>query len=255
MTKKFKKMKKLTILILTVCSMLAFGQKVSDYKYISVPVKFETFKEDFGLGELLIKTLRAKNYTIVPTDKLQWPSDAQSNPCNVLIADIINDSGFLRNKVLVQFKDCNDKVISSVKGASNIKEYKEGYQDALKQTYVSISPANPVNQVQNNKIQESTTTTQVVTNTVSTSTDSGAQKFSNGKMDLQRIQIDNNQFILVSSNSTSPFATFKATTKNDVFRVKLQNGDSTLGYFENGNIVIEIPQSNGEYFKEIFSKK
>jgi hypothetical protein len=44
------------------------------------------------------------------------------------MADIINDSGFLRNKVLVQFKDCNDKVVSSAKGASNIKEYKEGYQ-------------------------------------------------------------------------------------------------------------------------------
>lgn len=250
-------MKKLSILILTVCSMFAFGQKVSDYKYISVPVKFETFKEDFGLGELLIKTLRSKNYTIVPTDKLQWPSDAQSNPCSVLMANIINDSGFLRNKVSVQFKDCNDKVISSIKGSSSIKEYKEGYQDALKQTYVSISPANPINQVQT-KIQETTTNnTQVATTaTVSAiSTDSGAQKFSNGKMDLQRIQIDNSQFILVGSNSSSPFATFKATTKSDVFRVKLQNGDSTLGYFENGNVVIEIPQGNGEYSKEVFSKK
>jgi hypothetical protein len=252
---KIKKMKKLSILILTVCSMLAFGQKVSDYKYISVPVKFETFNDDFGLGELLIKNLRSKNYTIVPTDKLQWPSDAQSNPCSVLMADIINDSGFLRNKVSVQFKDCNDKIISSVKGTSSIKEYKEGYQDALKQTYVSISPANPINQVQSKVQVETPANTQVATNTVSASTDNSAQKFSNGKMDLQRIQIDNSQFILVGSNSSSPFATFKATTKSDVFRVKLQNGDSTLGYFENGNVVIEIPQGNGEYSKEIFSKK
>ena len=244
-------MKKIALLILTICSMFAFGQKVSDYKYISVPVKFETFKEDFGLGELLIKTLRAKNYIVVPSDKLQWPSEAKDNPCNVLITDIINDSGLLRNKVLVQFKDCNDKVVSSIKGASSIKDYKEGFQDALKQTFVSISPVNPTNQPQN-KVQETIVNN---TNTVSVSSDSGAQKFSNGKMDLQRIQIDNNQFILVSSNSTSPFATFKTTTKNDVFRVKLQNGDSTLGYFENGNVVIEIPQSNGEYSKEVFSKK
>ncbi|MDQ0595650.1 hypothetical protein QFZ37_004019 [Chryseobacterium ginsenosidimutans] len=248
-------MKKLTILVLTACSMLAFGQKVSDYKYISLPSKFETFKEDFGLSELLTKTLRSKNYTVIPSDKLQWPSDAQSNPCNVLMADVINDSGFLRNKVLVQFKDCNEKVVSSIKGSSNVKEFKEGFQDALKQTYVSISPANPTIQPQS-KVQETTlTNTQVATSTVSTSTDTGAQKFSNGKMDLQRIQIDNSQFILVGSNSSLPFATFKATTKNDVFRVKLQNGDSTLGYFENGNIVIEIPQGNGEYSKDVFSKK
>lgn len=238
--------------------MLAFGQKVSDYKYISLPSKLETFKEDFGLNNLLTKTLRSKNYTVIPSDKLQWPAEAQSNPCNVLMADIINDSGFLRNKVLVQFKDCNDKVVSSIKGASNIKEYKEGYQDALKQTFVSISPANPTAQPASLvQVQETVTanSTQVVTNSSSSSVDNTALKFSNGKMDLQKIQIDNSQFILVNSNSSSPFATFKVTTKSDVFRVKLQNGESTLGYYENGNIVIEMPVSGGEYGKEIFYKK
>ncbi|WP_415325494.1 hypothetical protein [Chryseobacterium sp. MMS23-Vi53] len=250
-------MKKLSLVIVTACSMLAFGQKVSDYKYISLPAKFETFKEDFGLGEMLTKTLRAKNYTVIPSDKLQWPSEAQSNPCNVLIADVLNDSGFLRNKVLVQFKDCNNKSIASIKGASNIKEYKEGYQDALKQTFTSISPANPTNQpAAPIKPQETAVvSTQPVTTATSSNVDNTAVRFSNDKMDLQKIQIDNSQFILVNSNSSSPFATFKATTKNDFFRVKLQNGESTLGYFENGNIVIEIPQPNGEFAKEIFSKK
>lgn len=236
--------------------MSAFGQKVSDYKYVSLPAKFETFKEDFGLGELLTKTLKSKNYTVIPADKLHWPSEAKDNPCSVAAADIINDSGFLRNKVLVQFKDCNDKVISAVKGASSIKEYKEGYQDALKQTYVSISPANPVVQVptqQPIRVQETVSDKPAATNTATS--DTSAMKFSNGKNDFQKIQIDNSQFILVGTNSSSPFATFKATTKNDTFRVKLQNGDSTLGYYENGNIVIEVPQSNGEYAKEIFLKK
>jgi len=249
-------MKKTAIFILTLSSLAAFAQKVSDYKYISLPTKFETFKEDFGLGELLTKTLRSKNYIVVPSDKLQWPSEAKDNPCNVLMADIINDSGFLRNKVLVKFKDCNDKEIQSIKGASSIKEYKEGYQDALKQTYVSISPAKPVNQISTPaKIQETTVSAQPEKNVISSSSDNSAVRFSNGKIDLQKIQMDNSQFILVGPNSSSPFATFKATTKNDIFRVKLQNGDSTLGYFENGNIVIEIPQSNGEYSKEVFSKK
>lgn len=236
--------------------MLAFGQKVSDYKYITLPSKFETFKEDFGLGDLLTKTLRSKNYTVIPADKLQWPSEAQSNPCNVLTANILNDSGLLRNKVLLQFKDCNDKVISSIKGASSIKEFKEGFQDALKQTYVSISPANPASQpIAQTKVQETSVSTQPVNNTPASVSDNSAVRFSNGKMDLQKIQIDNSQFILITSNSSSPFATFKTTAKADVYRVKLQNGETTLGYYENGNIVIEIPQSNGEFTREVFSKK
>lgn len=235
--------------------MFVFGQKVSDYKYISLPAKFETFKEDFGLADLLVKTLRSKNYTVIPSDKLQWPAEAQSNPCNVLIADVQNDSGFLRNKVLLQFKDCNNKVISSAKGASNIKDFKEGYQDALKQTFVSLSPANPINQTVAQTNSNEKTVSAPSTNVSSTAIDNSAVRFSNGKTDLQKIQIDNHQFILAAQNSSSPFATFKATTKADVFRVKLQNGDTTLGYYENGNIVIEIPQANGEYFKETFSKK
>ncbi|WP_294225055.1 hypothetical protein [uncultured Chryseobacterium sp.] len=246
-------MKKISLVIVTACSVFAFGQKVPDYKYISVPSKFATFKkEDYGLGEMLIKTLRNKNYTVIPEDKLQWPAEAQSNPCNVLAADIINDSGFLRNKVLLQFKDCHDKVISSAKGTSNIKEYKEGYQDALKQTFVSISPANPISRIAepHSGVQDVAVTAQLVD-----TADQSAVKFSNGKTELQKIQIDALQFILVGNNSSSPFATFKATTKNDVFRVKLQNGESTLGYYENGNIVIEMPQANGNYTKEIFSKK
>lgn len=252
-------MKKLTLVILTACSMFVFGQKVSDYRYISMPLNFETFKQDYGLAEMLAKTLKSKNYTVVPADKLQWPAEAQANPCSVLMADVVNDSGLLRNKVLLQFKDCNDKVISSTKGSSNIKEFKEGFQDALKQTFVSVSPSSPV--VQTTAASTTITTTSSGTeikepeNKNQVTSDNNAVKFSNGKVDVMKVQLDNQQFILVNSNSSSPYATFKTTTKADVFRVKLQNGEATLGYYENGNIVIELPKANGEYEKEIFVKK
>lgn len=239
--------------------MFVFGQKVSDYQYISIPSRLESFKQDYGLSDMLAKTLKSKNYIVISSDKLQWPAEAQANPCNVLLANVVNDSGLLRNKVLLQFKDCNDKIISSVKGASNIKEFKEGFQDALQQTFVSVSPSNPV--VQTTAATTATSTISSVTETKEThtassvSSDNNAITFSNGKANLMKVQLDNQQFILVNSNSSSPYATFKTTTKADVFRVKLQNGEATLGYYENGNIVIEMPKANGEYSKEIFVKK
>ncbi|SMP30830.1 hypothetical protein [Chryseobacterium profundimaris] len=251
-------MKKISLVILTACSIFAFGQKVSDYQYISLPSKFESFKQDYGLADMLSKTLTNKNYTVIPSDKLQWPVEAKANPCNVLMADVVNDSGFLRNKVLLQFKDCNDKVLSSVKGVSSIKEFKEGFQDALKQTFVSVSPSSPVvqaNPANTTATMSSVTDTKETEISGSASSDNNAITFSNGKADVMKVQLDNNQFILVNSNSSSPYATFKATTKTDVFRVKLQNGETTLGYYESGNIVIEMPKGNGEYFKEIFVKK
>ncbi len=82
-----------------------------------------------------------------------------------------------------------------------------------------------------------------------------AESYSNGAMSFQKIQISKDQFILVSSSSSVPFATFKNTTKADVYRVILENGTSTLGYTENGNLIIEIPTNDGNYKKEVFTAK
>ncbi|ANF50055.1 hypothetical protein A0O34_05730 [Chryseobacterium glaciei] len=247
---KILKMKKLSILILTICSVIAFGQKVSDYKYVSIPEKFQTFKNSFDLETFLANTLKGKKYVILQGDKLKWPSEAMGNSCSIINADVINDKTMLRNRVILQFKDCNGKTILESKGNSTIKEFEEGFQDALKQALIVVPIANPVAIVQN---EVATPTNVSVTATLVT--ESTASKYSNGKLDLQKVQIDNNQFILVKPNSSLPFATFKATTKRDVFRVKLENGDSTIGYFENGNIVIEMLQANGEYSKEVFAGK
>ena len=48
---------------------------------------------------------------------------------------------------------------------------------------------------------------------------------------------------------------FKNTTKSDVYRVTLENGTSTLGYTENGNLVIEIPTNDGNYKKVVLIAK
>lgn len=253
---KILKMKKLSILILTICSIISFGQKVSDYKYVSIPEKFKDFKEDFGLKNFITKELKAKKYIIIPDDKETWPMDAKENVCSVIHAEVLDTSGFLRNKVLLQFKDCKDKVIVESKGSSNIKEFDEGFQDALKQALIVVQVSNPVAIVAQNEVVASANNNDVSsTPSQTTENTNAASKYSNGKLDLQKVQIDNNHFILVKPNSSVPFATFKATTKKDVFRVKLENGDLTIGYFENGNIVIEIPQANGEYAKDVFAGK
>ncbi|MGO4709199.1 hypothetical protein AB4Y90_08780 [Chryseobacterium sp. 2TAF14] len=255
-------MKKLSVIISSFCVMLSYAQKVSDYKYVVVPGTFESFKKDnYGLSALLTKNLKAKQYTIISENRGQWPEDANANPCSVLNADLVNDSNFLRNKIILEFKDCNSKVISSEKGGSSIKEFAEGYQDALSKALVAIPISKPTEQnnmvysmnrdYSMNNVQEGMKQEPVRTESKRESDKS--VRFSNGKINLQKIQIDETQFILADGNSSVPFATFKETTKKDVFRVKLSSGESTTGYYENGNLVIEIPKGNDEYSKEVFS--
>lgn len=252
-------MKKLSTIIAALCITFSYAQKVSDYKYIALPEKFSGFKNDqYKLDVLLSKALKQKQYVVVSGNRSQWTAEANSNPCSVLNADVINDSGFLRNKVVLEFKDCNGKVVASQKASTSIKEFEEGFQDALKQALVTIpvsSPkeiSNPEAVVQ--EVQYAEPVKEVSVQKVENSTPQSG-KYTNGKVSLQKVQIDDSQFILVENNSSVPFATFKSTSKKDTFKVKLNSGESTIGYYENGNIVIEIPKGNDDYSKEVFTLK
>lgn len=239
--------------MLAVCSIMIFAQKVSDYKYVTVPEKFETFKEDYGLKDFFTKALKGKKYIILPVIKDNWPSEARNNFCNVVNADVINDKSLFKNKVIVQFKDCNNNMILEAKGGSKIKEFEEGLQDALREALIKMPISNPI------ALLPSATTNTITHNSSDESVKSTAtpesSNFSNGKINLQKIQIDPSQFILAKSGSSVPFAAFKTTSKDSVFIVKLDNGSTTIGYFENGNIVIDIPQADGKYSKEVFMAK
>ncbi|MEJ5102507.1 hypothetical protein [Chryseobacterium sp. MYb328] len=236
-------MKKLSILMLAICSTAVFGQNVSDYKYVSIPDKFTSFKGDsYGLEAALAKALKSKKYTILSTSKEQWPWEAKDNSCNVLNADVQAIKSFFTNKLKIEFKDCNNKVLFESKGSSDIKEFQEGLADALKQALISVGPSNPV---------------QIAAQESTPSVASAADNYSNGKVEVQKIQIDDNQFILAKSGSALPFAIFKTTSKKDVFIVKLSDNTTTvtIGYFENGDIVIDIPKADGRYTKEVFRRK
>ncbi|MCU7612818.1 hypothetical protein N0B16_00030 [Chryseobacterium sp. GMJ5] len=243
-------MKKLSITIAVFCASFSFAQKVSDYKYISIPEKFTGFKNNqYGVDTALAKSLKGKKYIVISGNKSEWPEEAFSNPCSVLNADVVNDSGLLRNKIILEFKDCNNNVVSSQKANTIIKEYVEGFQDALKQALVTVPVSNPKMVISTTQVESSSTNE---SNESPKSSESRSAKYSNGKTMFQRVQIDGNQFILIETNESTPYATFRATTKKDVFRVKLKNGTTTIGYLEDKNIVIEMPQPNGEYSKEVF---
>lgn len=242
--------------VLAFCSTIAFAQKVSDYKYVMIPEKFQTFKNSYGLEASLAKALQGKKYEILPEAMDKWPTVARNNSCNVVTAEVVNDKNLFTNKVILQFKDCNKKVIFESKGRSDIKEFEEGFADALKEALTKVGVSSPVEMLPSRTPDAAQTVVHNTTAEPSTSSATpAANAYSNGKSDLQKIQVDANQFILAKSGSSVPFAVFKTTSKKDVFLVKLADGNTTIGYFENGNIVIDMPLGDGRYSKEVFAGK
>lgn len=251
-------MKKISVFTLMLAGAAIFGQKVSDYKYISVPEKFKAFdKDSYGLETALAKGLTDKKYTVVQVIK-DWPAEAKDNPCSVGYANVLDNSNFLRNRVIIEIKDCKDKVVFTSKGFSTIKDFRQGFQDALKQAIIAVPVSYPAEIAPAVKPEESVPAQSENKNEAVSSSpvsENKSEKYTNGKLNLQKIQVDNKQFILAENGSSVPFAVFKASSKKDVFRVKLTDGNYTIGYFENGNIIIDMPQSNGEYSKEVFLSK
>ena len=267
-------MKNILSLSLLFCLSMVFGQNISDYQYIYVPAKFKDFEANqYNLNTQLKKALIDKKYTIIHEEMTDWPAELRENPCKVLTADLLNDSNMFRNRVKLQFTNCQKKVVSETKGNSLYKEYDLGFEDALNLSLKTIPASSPNPNLFVSNIKENVKEQQakpidvkeikeIVTEAPATPATSvksvelkKAESYTNGKVNLQKVQISKDQFILVSSSSSVPFATFKNTAKADVYRVTLENGTSTLGYTENGNLVIEIPTSDGDFKREVFIAK
>lgn len=247
-------------------TLLFSAQNITDYEYIYVPKKFKDFEaNEYNLNTLLKKALEGKKYIVIQEELVNWPLELRQNPCKVLNADLINDSNMFRNRVKLQFSNCEKNVVFETKGTSMIKDFELGYQDAMNISLKNLQNsqpkeievlAKPTEKIAVEAVVEKPVQAVVASsNSATPEVSKKAESYSNGTMSFQKIQISKDQFILVSSSSSVPFATFKNTTKSDVYRVTLENGISTIGYSENGNLIIEIPTSDGNYKKEVFTTR
>ena len=265
-----KKILKLTFFFLFA---VTYSQNISDYTFVHISEKSMDFEGNkYGLTDLLHSKLSAKKYTVINGDTENWPAEAKNNPCGVLKAELVDSSSFLKNKLQINFKDCNEKMIGTFEGKSNIKEYAPGFKEALQLALKTLPTSNPVQPKtavgQKTGITEQPTPKTSITVTESfktkevpvqkkteVKTENKAEIFSNGSVLVNRIFISDSQFILANPNNSTPYAIFKSSTKKDVYRVQLQDGTQTLGYLEDSKIVVELPNPDGSFRKEEFLRK
>lgn len=261
-----------TILVATVF----YGQQVSDYQYIYVPETFSNVKANkYGLNELLTLKLKQKKFTIIRTSFENWPAEMVNNPCQVLTAELSDTSSMFKNKVNIDFKDCENKSILVLEGKSVIKEFEPGMRDALEDAAKRIPLSVPVERQYAKKPAELTKeipTTKIVNKEVAVAPERNTKQvvpaakteataeikasvYSNGSLILHQIFLTNGEFILVNPNNSIPYATFKPSAKKEVYRVQLSDGTSTIGYLEEGKIVVELANSDGSFRTEVFTKK
>lgn len=251
-----------------------YSQQISEYQYILIPEKFKDSKANkYQLSDLLASTLKSKKY-IVFNQTLEQQEENVASPCEILKAEILDVSTFLTNKTRIILTDCENKNVATFEGRSSIKDFDLGMRDALLSSLKNVSPSNQEKKAVVAPKENIAASIPVVTSKeiipaatiekeviVQTTIDiqrkllEKAEVYSDGKVNLNKILLPNKDFILINPGSSIPFATFKSTTKADLYRVLFNDGSTTLGYLENGNIVVERENPDGSFRKEILVKK
>lgn len=131
--------KLLYILIFTVGLQGAIYGQLNNYKYIIVPKRFGAFKTEnkYQTSTLVKHLFTEKGFTVVYDDEL--PEDLANNRCLGLTADLLNNSSLFATKTAITLKDCqNNEVFRTIEGRSKIKDYRDAYWEALKESFVSF---------------------------------------------------------------------------------------------------------------------
>jgi len=133
---------KLLILVFTIfISNTIIGQSLNEYKYIIIPSEFDFLKyeDQYKLNSLTKFLFEKKGFKTI-YNNLERPADLSSNPCLGLTADVFNDSGMFTTKLTIELTNCkNQKVLVSQIGKSKEKDYKKGFQEALRNAFKSVS--------------------------------------------------------------------------------------------------------------------
>ena len=112
---------------------IALLQMVAVAQTVVVPNKFAFLKSDNEyqlniLTKFLIEKQGFKAYM-----ENEVPAELLNTPCNILRADVKNESNMMTSKLRLVLTDCaNKEVFSSEVGKSREKEYKKSYQEALR---------------------------------------------------------------------------------------------------------------------------
>ena len=130
------------VLFLTIVNLFVFGQekKVNNYKFIVVPDQFDFLKQkDEYKTSSLTKFLLKKNGFTVVLNSEQYPKDLIDNPCSGLKALVLDKSSMFKVKVIIELRDCSNKLLyTSEEGVSKLKEFKKGFQEAIRNAHASM---------------------------------------------------------------------------------------------------------------------
>lgn len=131
-----------TIILAYLGQLAALGQ-LNEYKYIVVPAKFETFKNDnqFRTSTLVKYLFINEGFNTVYSNDL--PEDLKKNSCLGLKVELVDNSGMFTTKTQISLTDCDGMLIMmSQEGRTKTKDLEQAYREAISESFGSFRGLN-----------------------------------------------------------------------------------------------------------------
>lgn len=237
--------KKTILLLILLVSNSLLGQQTNldGYQYIIVADKFNFLKEvDQYQTSSLTKFLFEKKGFSVFLSNEKLPEALIQNRCLSLFASVKDESSMLTIKNIIEIKDCYDRIVYTSKiGKSKIKNYKRGYQEAIRNAYESMEDfeysynpdfATKIKEDAKQEIIAKNISDEVVTNVMvvpkvlnseSNTPTKNIETTKDKNLPILYAQAIENGFQLVNTKPEIIFILLKTTLK-DTFLIKGKNG-------------------------------
>lgn len=254
--------KKSTLFLLLFITTSLFSQEVNfdKFQYIIVSDKFDFVSEtdQYQTSSLTKFLLRKKGFKVFLTND-NLPEEITQNRCNALFATVNQESSMFTIKNSIEIKDCYGKILyTSQVGKSKEKEYKKGYQEAIRNAFETMTDFNysynptlveakkevVVAKNSTDDVVESVKKTPVVIATPEvTITPNKEITAVSTTLDVLYSQPKNNGFQLVNTKPEVVFVILKTNVK-EVFIIDGKNGifykvgqNWMAEYYENGQLI------------------
>ena len=138
-------MKKIILIACVLFTVHNFAQsKLNNYKYILVPNQFEFQRtaDRYQINSLTKFLFKKAGFTVFKSNE-SFPDDLAQNRCQALTTRIINSPNILSTRVTIELVDCyNNIVFTTRQGKSRLKDYRKGYNEAIRMAFKDIENAN-----------------------------------------------------------------------------------------------------------------
>src|SRR5690606_12814506 len=159
-------------------------------------------------------------------------------------AEVRKVQNFLNNQILLLFKDCDQNVIGSWEGLSNLKEFDRGYQEAVRKATEFIQSSNPIPIAP--KVPEHPQAPEIQNKTdlqeIKVPHETGIE-FKNEHQSVLLSELEDGGFSLIQKENSEVIAILKPSSKSGVYHVQIhnQNGNyHSIGFYDGKTLGIEF---------------